>query len=146
MLWIVSLAITLHLLLATILLADGMSNYAATYGVQRYLRSDIATAAVYYGVAALSVVGLLTCRPRRVWSIFLLLPQQFVLLLAAGSGFEIVIPATRPSGAPTTHLDALVAVSSLVLLAVFHNLAILHYHIHQNGGLLRSLGLFRLLR
>ena len=129
--WIIWFAIALHLIYGTALLVEpGARTLSGIFGVERFVQSTGLTSALFVGSALAAAWGVLTFNHRSMWSIMMMMPQQVLLLLSAGTAMETIITGTFPSsGATMATMRAIPGFAPIVLSAAFHNLGILEAHI-----------------
>lgn len=117
----ISMAITLHLVWATLLLIDPAAvNATSVNAIFKFIHSPTELAFALYSVAILASFGLFTKIP---WIVLLLLPQQIALMMSAAGAIDAMWLAQFADGVsrPRTFLIADQLYS--VLLAMGHTFA-----------------------
>lgn len=121
----VLLAITVHLVWATILLLDESAvNATAVNALYRYIAPP---ALLALAIAAAALFALTAMLARSQWTLLLLLPQQVLLMMSAAGAIEATWAAQFADGVIRSR--AFIAADQLysVLAAVWHTVAIVAY-------------------
>lgn len=119
----VGYAIVLHLTWAIIILFDPVAvNATAVAALYRHIQPPIVLACVIASASLLAIAGLYTRVP---WIVFLLMPQQILLMMSAAGAVEAIWTAQFADG--VIRPRAFIAADQLysVFAAIGHTIAII---------------------
>lgn len=122
---IVLSAISLHIFWAINILIDHSAlNANAINALYRYAWSPEWLVGVLLGASVLAVLGI-SCKS--VWTIFLLFPQQIILLMSASGAIESAWLGQFADGVLRPHVFILADQFYSINLAIWHTVALISY-------------------
>lgn len=135
--WIIWVAIILHYLWGILLVIDPFRSASMATnisGVDRWLPFEgLAVGLLFIVVATMALYGMWTFSRFNIKSMLLMLPQQLLMIVSAGASIEVIIQVAKTGyhtlGAPVTIEYTIAIMSTTVVLAILHNIAILEKYL-----------------
>jgi len=132
-LWVLWIGVFLHYIWGLLLIFEGDASTSSTvHVITNWFGGSILTGIIFIAVGFMAMTALLINGRMKRWSLALTMPQQAFLLLHAGLALYSCHNEITATGS-TYPWDLLLMVHApLILLAIFHNIAILHHHWGRN--------------
>lgn len=131
--WVIWLAMTLHLVQGSLLFfGDGAGNTTSAHLLLKYIPYPPVAGVVMAIAAIMALIELVYFHHMPdTRSIVLLLPQQVILVMAAGSAIEAMVNSHFADGVVRSRSFIIADQSVFVLLAIYYTLAIIEVYIPE---------------
>lgn len=133
-LWIVWVGVLVHIIWGLMcIIGDNATNSTIIVNITDWLYGNCTiTGIVLIVVGLMTLTALLLNGRMKTYSLLLTAPQQFFLVVHAGYAIESLILEESGTGAYYPWDLLMMVHAPVILLAIFHNLAIINHHWGRN--------------